>query len=193
GQLYVEYMKKTHGAKSVGEMLEAFRQGLSTPAAIKKVCKVDRAEFEKGYREYLKELVKKIKGKTNRPARSFKELEQAHKKAPDDLNLAAELAERQLLRGNNKEALKLSKAVLRKKKNHPLASYVQAELLRKLDLEGTLKLLEGAVDRDHPELKVVKLLGEVYLNDVKEKDDAKKYAKAAEMFELARKLDPYDH
>jgi tetratricopeptide (TPR) repeat protein len=193
GQLYVEYMKKTHGAKSVGQMLEAFRQGLSTPAAIKKVCKVSRAEFEKGYREYLKELVKKIKGKAGRAARSFKELEQARKKAPEDLDVAAELAEKQLLRGNNKEALKLSKGVLRKKKNHPLASYVQAELLRKIDLEVTLKLLEGAADRDHPEVKVVKLLGEVYLNDVKEKDDAKKYAKAAEMFELARKLDPYDH
>src|SRR5262249_19576430 len=80
-----------------------------------------------------------------------------------------------------------SKDVLRKKKNHPLASYVQARLLMKGgDEDGAITLLERAVDAENPEGKVVKLLGEKYL-------EGKKYTEAAQLFELARKADPYDH
>jgi tetratricopeptide (TPR) repeat protein len=186
GQLYVEYMKKTHGAKTVGEMLEAYRQGLGTAAAIKKVCKVSKEEFEIGYRKYLQELVKKIRGPAARPSLSFKDLQRAHKKDPNDLSVAAQLAEKHLIRREKQEALKLSREVLRKKKNHPLASYVRARLLLEgSDEEGALQLLEQALDPLDPEIKVAKLLGEMYL-------DAKKYNKAAEMFELVREADPYD-
>jgi tetratricopeptide (TPR) repeat protein len=147
---------------------------------------VDKAAFEKGYRTYLQELVKKIKGKSARAIPSFKALQTAHQKNPDDLETAAQLAYRHLQRGEKKEALKLSRAVLRKKKNQPLAAYVEAVLLIKFgDEEGALKLLEDALDRDNPEIRVVKQLGEMYF-------DGKKYDKAAEIFELARKVDPYD-
>src|SRR5206468_456832 len=37
-KLYVEYLTKTHGQKAIGGMLEAYKEGLGTGAAIAKVC-----------------------------------------------------------------------------------------------------------------------------------------------------------
>src|SRR5207248_1795477 len=62
-QLYVEYMKSKYGPQSVGELLAAYADELDTAAAITKVCKVDKATFEKGYRTYLEETVKTLKSK----------------------------------------------------------------------------------------------------------------------------------
>ena len=52
-QLYVDYMKAKYGADSVAKMLDAYRDGLDTTAALKRACEVDKAAFEKGYRAYL--------------------------------------------------------------------------------------------------------------------------------------------
>src|SRR5213075_2029507 len=46
-------------------------------------------------------------------------------------------------------------------------------------------LLEGAVDPKNPDAKVVRALGKMYY-------DAGEMKKAAEMFELGRKAEPYD-
>ncbi len=43
------------GAESLRKMLAAYRENLSTPAAIKKVFGVEMAEFEKGYRAFLEQ------------------------------------------------------------------------------------------------------------------------------------------
>ena len=58
--LYVEYLIKTYGIGAIGPMLNAYRDGLSTAAAIRRVCKVDKDAFEKGYRAYVAEVVKSI-------------------------------------------------------------------------------------------------------------------------------------
>src|SRR5262249_44279808 len=47
-QLYVEFMVQKYGPASVGALLAAYRDGLDTDAAIAKVCKVSKEEFEKG-------------------------------------------------------------------------------------------------------------------------------------------------
>jgi tetratricopeptide (TPR) repeat protein len=184
--LYVQYMKEKYGPRTVGELLAAYRAGLDTSAAIKKACKVDRAEFEKGYRTYLLGVVKTVTGKPPVKVLSFDELEKAHKSKPDDPDIAAQLAEKFLDMGEKKDALKLARKVLEKKKAHPLASYVQARLL--LDggeEEKAVSVLEAAVDRDNPQLKVLHLLGKLYA-------EGKKFQKAAELFELAHKADPYE-
>ena len=41
-------------------MLDAYRDGLDTAPAIEKVCKISKAEFEKGYLAFLDERVKKL-------------------------------------------------------------------------------------------------------------------------------------
>jgi tetratricopeptide (TPR) repeat protein len=184
--LYVGYLKKTYGPKAVGEMLDAYRDGLDTPAALRKVCKVSKADFEKGYRGHLEALVKNIAGRSPVKSLSFKELKAAHARSPEDADIAARLAERYLGLGNRDEARKLADAALERKKAQPLASYVKARLLLAGGDTGAARsLLESAADAKPPELKVLRLLGKLQY-------EAKKFAEAARTFERGRDADPLD-
>jgi tetratricopeptide (TPR) repeat protein len=184
--LYVEYLKKAYGAKAVGGLLAAYRDGLDTAAALAKVCKVSKAAFEKGYRAHLEAVVKNLAGRRAVKRLSFEELKAAHKKDPADAEVAAQLAERYLLLGDRAEARNLADAALASKKGHPLASYVKARLLQAGgEGEAALALLEG-VDRKTPEVKVLRLLGKLLF-------DAKKFSEAAKTFEQGRAAEPYEN
>jgi tetratricopeptide (TPR) repeat protein len=184
-QLYVEYLKEKFGQASIGELLNAYRDGLSTAEAVAKVCKVDQATFEKGYREYLDSVVKSLKAKPPEKTMTLAQLREAHEKNPDDHDVAARLAERYLAR-DRVEARKLAAAVLAKKKNHALASLVMARLEKLAgNVDRTRELLEAALDRDNPEPKLLTELGKLYY-------ESGNFPKAAEVFELGRKAEPYD-
>jgi tetratricopeptide (TPR) repeat protein len=184
---YVNYLQKTCGAKAVGELLEAYRQGLDTAGALEKTAKVSKADFEKGYRRHLEELAKTFAGRRPDKAPSFKALKAAHAKDPSNADVAAQLAERYLLLGERDEAGKLVGPVLEKNKTHPLASYVQARLsLENNNPAKALKLLEAALNPDAPDVKLLKLLGKLQF-------DEEKFDAAAKSFELGRKAEPYEN
>jgi tetratricopeptide (TPR) repeat protein len=183
--LYVEYLIKTHGQAAVGKLLDAYAAGLDTASGIQKVCKIGKAEFEKGYRAFLQERVKESGIKLPGKGMTLKELKAAHEKDQNDPDIAAKLAEMYLSLGDKKNARHLADAVLIGKKNHPIAAYVKARLLvAGGQPDEALSLLQG-VDIKTAEPKVLKLLGKLQL-------DAKKYADAAGTFELGRKLEPHD-
>jgi tetratricopeptide (TPR) repeat protein len=184
-QLYVEFMKSKYGPQTVGEALSAYRDGLETPEVIQKVCKVDEATFEKGYRKYLDGVVKSLRGTRVEKAMSFRELQEAHDKDPGNLDVAARLAE-QLLRRDKARARKLAEEVLGKKPGHPLANYVKAKLVHQAgDTDQERTLLEAGLDRASPDPKVLLALGRLYY-------DANDMVKAADLFELGHKAFPLD-
>ncbi len=184
-QLYVDYMKAKYGPQVVSDMLDAYGQGLDTGAALEKVCHVDREAFEKGYREYLGDVVKSIQGKAPEKALGFKELKEAHEKDPGNVDLTARLAE-QLVRRDKAQAFKLADEVLARKKDHALANYVKARLvLQSGDVEQAKALLQAGLDEAAPEPKVVRELGKLYY-------DAGDFTKAVALFELGRKAEPLD-
>jgi tetratricopeptide (TPR) repeat protein len=185
-QLYVDFMKETYGANTVGDMLKAYRDGLDTVSAIKKVCKVEKAEFEKGYRAYLDKVVQTIKGRTAAKRMSLAELEQAHEADPANLDVAARLADQYLRRQRKADSRKLADAVLAKQANHPLGAYVKAQLLKAAgDEDEARKLLEAAAEANDPEPRVLQLLGQMYY-------EAKDFAKAARVLERGRQVEPYE-
>jgi cellulose synthase operon protein C len=179
---YVEYLKKTYGKERIGDFLKAFGEGKSTDFALTKYCAVSKADFEKGYRQYLEELVRKFAGKPAEKVLSFKELETAVAKDPGNADLNAKLAERYLLLGDKATAEKLAAKALEAKGNQPLATYVRAQMV---DRDMAVRMLDAAVDRTAPNLKVLRLLGKLRL-------DAKEYDAAASIFELGRKAEPYE-
>lgn len=184
--LYVEYLKKKFGPQAVGDLLQAYHDGLDDSAAVGRACKVDKAKFEAGYKEYLQEVVKTLHGKPAEKRLTMAELEAAHDKNPDDIDISAQLAEVYLARGKKVEARKLADTVLAKKKGQPLASLVKARLLLAAgDEDEARKLLESAIDAKDPEPKVLLLLGRMYF-------DGKSLVKAADTFELGRKAEPQD-
>ncbi|MGE3806566.1 MAG: tetratricopeptide repeat protein, partial [Gemmataceae bacterium] len=184
-QLYVEYIEKTYGVAAIGGLLAAYADGLDTASALQKVCKVTKGDFERGYREYLQKVVASLRGRPAEKAMTYRELQAAHEKNPGDLDLAARLADMSLRR-NKAEARKLADSVLQKKKDHALAAYVKAMLLRAAgDDESALQLLEVAATADPPEPKALLILGKVYF-------DGAKFDQAAALFERARKSQPHD-
>jgi tetratricopeptide (TPR) repeat protein len=182
-QLYVEYLEKTFGKDRIGDMLNAYRDGLDTVAALQKVCKVDKVTFEKGYRGYLEDVVKGIGGKPGEKAMSPADLREAQKKDPDNPDLAARLAEA-LMRSDRPQARKLAEQALEQKRKHPLASVVLARLEMLGGNTGRAKeLLEAAHDEQSPDARVLRALGKLYF-------DSGALKKAAELFEQGRKLEP---
>jgi tetratricopeptide (TPR) repeat protein len=182
---YIEYLKKAHGKERIGDFLKAYADGLDTDAALVKCCKVTKAEFEKNYLQYLQKLVQDFAGQPPRKVLSFKELETALAKDPDNADLLAQLAERYLLLGDRGQAKKHADKALAKNAKQPLASYVQARLLGPKEHARAAKLLADAVDPAAPDVKVLRLLGTLLF-------EAKEYAPAANYLEMGRKAEPYD-
>ena len=88
-------------------MLAAFAKGKNVAEVLDEVCKVDRATFEKGYKTFLGEVVKTLRGsKPVAKRRTIEELRAALKKKPEDADVAAELALR-LVNTKRAEARKL--------------------------------------------------------------------------------------
>ena len=54
--------EKTYGVEVIGKMLDEFAKGKNAVQAIQAACKVDRAAFEKAYREYLGKVVAQVRG-----------------------------------------------------------------------------------------------------------------------------------
>jgi cellulose synthase operon protein C len=184
-QLYVQYLREKYPDYSDGKLLAAFRDGLDTGSALSKICKVDKATFEKGYLDYLKGEVQKIKGKPVAKAKALKELKDELAAHPDDPDLCAQVAEK-LVKTDKVEARKLADKALAAKDKHQLASVVKAKLLLAGgDADGAKQLLDAALDKKNPEPKLLLELGNLYY-------EASDFPKATEMYELGQEAEPYD-
>ena len=117
--------------------------------------------------------------------RTLDELRAEYKKDPRNADVAAELALR-LLPTQRAEARRLAEEAVERQRNHPKALYVLALLARRAaDSKMERTYLERALDRDAPEPLVLEALGKMYY-------DASEYSRAAELFELGRKLQPQE-
>jgi tetratricopeptide (TPR) repeat protein len=187
--MYVEYLIKTYGIESVGPMLNACRDGLDTAGALQKVCNVDKDAFEKGYRAYVTEVVKAIPSggkRTTEKTMTLAELEKSHEKDPQDMDLAARLADQYSRRKRSVDARKLVDTVLEKRPGHPLASIVKFRLLTNAgDEEAARAALEEANKANPDDPRLILALGRLAM-------EAKDWAQAAEHLERGRKVAPID-
>lgn len=186
--LYVEYTTKTYGEAAIGKLLAAYRSGGDTASVLKTALGVEKADFERGYRRYVEEVVKGTgvsRRRVDKPL-TLAELESAHKRDPDDPDIGARLAGEYLRRNKLKEARALVDAALAKEKGHPLASIVKARLLsRDKDDATALAVLEEAATENPDDSRVMLVLGRAYI-------EGKSLEKAAGVFEKGRKVAPED-
>ncbi|MSU79809.1 MAG: tetratricopeptide repeat protein [Gemmataceae bacterium] len=184
--MYVEYLTKTHGEKAVGKMLAAFADGLDTGPALEKAVGVTKEKFEKGYLDFLKDKVKDLPGGAARKELTLRQLRDAHEKNPDDLDIAAQLADKNYQIGKKRDAKELADKVLRKQPRHVEAVVVKAKLL--MD-EGSsdiaYQLLDSVNNDELKDTKPLALLAKIQVA-------GKKFTQAARTAERARKIDPHD-
>ncbi|MFO0800778.1 MAG: tetratricopeptide repeat protein [Gemmataceae bacterium] len=177
--LYVEYLTKTHGQPAVGKLLDAYRGGATTTAALKAAVGVEQGAFEAGYRAFVTEVVRG-KGARREKALTFAELEAAQKERPDDPDLMARLAGEYARRNKAADAKRLIDAALAAEPGHPLASVLKA---RMLDAAAGRAVLEAAAKENPDDSRVLLALGRALTA-------AKEYDAAAAVFERGRKASP---
>lgn len=183
-QLYSQYLADRFGPDANARLLNAFRENLTTEAAIEKVCQVDKADFEKGYQEYLKKIISQLKQSQREVPMTLDEAEKAHLADPESASLAARYALELLKANRRKEARKLAEIAIDKNRAEPLAAVVLAQLeLRSEDYGGAAKWLDAALDRDRPHPRVLESLADVRMRQ-------EKPAEAAELYRLGLKHEP---
>ncbi len=183
-ELYAEYFVEKYGPDSLAQMLNAYRDNLATPAAIKKVCGVDQQEFERGYVEYVKNLVGKLpKPSVEEEQLPLAELEKRFRANPEDPSARAKYALGLFKAGEKKQARKFANSALKKNPADPVAAIVLSQLEL---LGGNDKLaaehLRNAFDKNAPNPQIVKSLGVLYLKN-------ENYKEAAGLFEMVREHD----
>lgn len=188
-QIYVEYMVKNHGEESVGKVLDQYKTGVDDATVLKRALGVEKAAFEKGYKEYVAEVLKGYRsGKKQTPekAMTFEELVEAQKKEPDDADLAARLAEQYFRRMKANDARKLADAALKAKPGHAVATVVKARLLQRGgDDDGAKELLQAALKDNPDDHRLLMAVAKFHL-------DAKDYEAAAKLLEHGRTVAPLD-
>jgi tetratricopeptide (TPR) repeat protein len=184
-RLYAEYMIQSGGPESLKKMLAAYRENRSTPAAIKNVFGVDIAEFERGYREFLKQKVTTIHTAERPSAKSIQELQKEVEANPKDAAHAAAYAWRLLDKGNTGLAKKTAKDALAIDPKQPWAALV----LSRLDAEDqkygdAVARLEPLLDPKAPHAEVLMTLAKLKLLDDKPQQ-------AADLCELGVRYYPW--
>ncbi|MBN2021410.1 MAG: tetratricopeptide repeat protein [Pirellulales bacterium] len=184
-ELYLDYMFARHGPESPKKLLAAYAEGLSTSEAIRQALGVSQEEFERGFKEYVAEVVKGLSGLARVDSgRSFEDLLAEHRRRPDDADAAAELAYHYVRRGAFDEAAELVRGVVGARPDHPLAAYVEARLLmEKGKPDEAAELLARRLDREHPQAETLSLLAALRWK-------SEDYAAAAELYRLAHRLEP---
>src|SRR5262249_35701466 len=146
--MYVEYLRQAFGAGSIPGMLQAYAEGLETPAAIHKVCHRSIADFEGGYRDFIQKTLAAVHLPARHKPLTLPQLEARHKQKPEDIDVAAELAWALGQRRRDDEALALAEDVLKRKPTQALAAVIKAKSMEDLgDEEGARALLDKALDR----------------------------------------------
>jgi cellulose synthase operon protein C len=186
-RLYARYMEEKFGTDSLFKLVDAYRRGLKTSAAVAEVFSQSEEEFEKGFRSYLGDVIAKLRVGRVTEMPDLEAAEAALKAMPDDPGAKANaawaiLGDAPLARA--KEAAKLAEESLEKSPTQPIALAVLARIdLRRRKEKEALEKLEQAFDAAMPHPAVVSLLGRVYFED-------KDFDNAAKVFEAGLKSYP---
>lgn len=183
-QLYAQYMKSKYGKDATAKMLKAYADNLTTRDALLRSFQVNQEDFEKGYLDFVKEIVAGLSVRAKPAEMTQAELQRALVADPDNPDLQAHQAVALLARKDYPAARKLAQKAIKTEPKHQLANYVLANIHRVVgDDDLAMKLLEDCLDRKAPDEKVLSLLANM-------KFKAEKYDEAAELYELAAKNEP---
>jgi cellulose synthase operon protein C len=189
-RLYSRYMEEKFGTDSLFKLVDAYRRGLKTSAAVVEVFGQSEEEFENGFRKFLDGVIAKLRVGRAPEMPGLAKAESALKAAPDDPHAKANaawaiLGAAPLARA--KEAAKLAEESLEQSPAQPVALTVLARIdLRRRKEKDALEKLEKAFDPAMPHPAVVSLLGRVYFED-------KDFDNAARVFEAGLKSYGNEH
>ncbi|QDT52328.1 tetratricopeptide repeat protein [Caulifigura coniformis] len=168
-RLYARYMEETFGSDSLFRLVDAYRKGLKTPAAIREVFGVSLADFEKGFTPFLDRVIEELNdGKVPRSP-ALASAQATLTAAPDNLDHQAAVAWALLNDAppsRGAEAGKMADKILEASPKHPLALAILARLdMRDRKERSARRRLETAFDPEDPHPAVVSILGRLAFDD----------------------------
>jgi tetratricopeptide (TPR) repeat protein len=183
-ELYAEYMQQRFGPKITARLLDAYREGLATAEAIPSVCGISLADFEAAYREYLRSVAGGLQSGPTETPMSRAELERAVVAEPTNPEFPARLAGEYLKQRNYPKAREWALKATQLQEHHPLGSFMLARLFTLVgDNSRAREVLEPALNREHPDPRVLELLANMLVQ-------AKEYDAADGLYHLGRKFFP---
>ncbi|MFL5328991.1 MAG: tetratricopeptide repeat protein [Gemmataceae bacterium] len=181
--LYVDFLTENYGADVTAKLLRAFRDGAETPSAIEQATGQKIATVEQGYRPFVDQLLKSVGAQPAEPLMTLAQLEAAHQKNPNDVTINARLADQYLRRKRSREARECVEAALTVEPKNSLALTVKALLrIEAGDDDGALPLLQSAAEADPPNLRALRLLGQLHSREGR-------FEEALGLFERGHKLE----
>ena len=172
--LYAEYMAERFGEPSLAKLLDAYRRNRTTDQAVPEVFGVEKTDFEKGYKEFLDKLVAGLKKTESEPEIKPSQIEKAYEKNKDDPEAAADYARLLLFIRERDKARKIASEVLKKEPTQPVAALVVGALLLRDDKpDEAAKVMEPALNQEHPNRHLLELFLRVRLKQ-KQADEALK-------------------
>lgn len=123
-----EYIIERFKYQAILELLAAFRDGRSQPAAFQSVLKISTDDFDRDFQAWAKKEAAKW-GLPLTPVRDVEEIEKKLAGKPDDPALLAELAEARMLEGEFEKAKESAEKSLELDRKQPLALEVMCHLL----------------------------------------------------------------
>ncbi|HTM55120.1 MAG TPA: tetratricopeptide repeat protein [Pirellulales bacterium] len=184
--LYAQYMIEQFGPDSIGKMLAAYADNLTTQEAVSRSLGQDVRDFEAGYKKYVARIVAELPAGADGGELSLADAQKRLAQQPDDAAALAAMARAQLGRKNYAESRRLAEKALDAEARQPVAGYVRARLhLLVGETREALAVLEKVLDRQRPEPNGLALLAGLKLA-------AQDYSAAADLYGLGLGRDPSD-
>jgi tetratricopeptide (TPR) repeat protein len=163
--LYSDFFVERYGDQSLSKLLAAYADNQSTEQAVESALGVSLKTVERGYAEFIDEIVKGVHLKQQLET-PIGDLQRLADENPDDADAQAELALALLKRNRKPAARRSALAALELQPAQPLAEFVMARLELSIgDRESALARLERAYDSESPEEDVLLLLAAFKLQD----------------------------
>jgi cellulose synthase operon protein C len=180
-RLYAQFMIEKHGEETIAKLLAAYRSNIKTDDAIQQVFKMSADEFHAAYKKFIVTMLEKeLAGTKLESPKTLAELEKAKEANPDNAAAIAAYAEGLLKAKRRQQARELAEDALDINDKEPTAAVVLAELeILGRDLDEAAFYLEGALDKEKPNRKVLGLLAKTRLM-------LGEFEVAAELYELGR-------
>jgi len=165
-QLYIDFMTSRYGNDSVPRLLRAFEANASAQQAVEQATGAPAAEFEKGYRRYVGNLVDSWGLSASTSSRDIDRLEQEWKAEPDNPDRLTALAAAHFAKSELAPARKYANQAVRLAPRQPTAAYVLASLaLASQDQAGAERIAKAALDPSSPHEGLLLLLVDLKLAD----------------------------
>ena len=183
-RLYAVYMLHRFGPNALKNMLAAYRENPSTPAAVKKVFHVDMADFEHGYLDFVKRQVADLHKSEAHPTKNVEEARHEFEAKPNDPTAGGTYAWALLEGGNASLAKSTARHTLAKNPKEIWSSLVLSRLeADEQQYAKAITRLAPLLDRTAPQRELLMTLIKLKLLD-------EKPAEAAELAELGLKHFP---